>query len=138
MGLARKELSELYNWVARVAVPAVVTGTWRNLATLPAQLDIDKGYESLRQALDSAGEVTASQIGEKRIDVFLEIERLPTLAATLPNGLPFAGAVATLVAKMSDDEVLAVFRGITAAGEANPVELALEVAKLVQRAIRED
>jgi hypothetical protein len=128
-----KELRSLEDWVRTVAIPLLVIGI-RDVDPLPPQLDTTVGYDDVRAALASAGEIPAVQRLDRRIRAGIARVTVVDILATYEGG-PDRAVIQAWVDGLSDDELLEKLDRLTQVVR-NPVALAAVVRALLSEAHR--
>jgi hypothetical protein len=98
------ELRGLEEWVRTVAIPLLVIGI-HDVDPLPPQLDTTVGYDKVRAALSTAGEVPAVERLDRRIQAGVTRVSLVDILAMYGGG-PGRAVIQTWMDGLSDDELL--------------------------------
>ncbi|GIH02921.1 hypothetical protein Rhe02_09880 [Rhizocola hellebori] len=99
-----KELGYLEDWVRTTAIPILVTGT-RDHSPLPPQIDVNIGYQNLKQALSAAGFTPAEKRSERKMLASIARDGMVETLALHPDAPP-AAVIKTWAEAMNDDQIL--------------------------------
>jgi hypothetical protein len=121
------ELRDLEEWVRKTAIPTLLTGT-TDVHPLPPHLDITIGYRDFLTAVAAAGPTPAAKRAERALQAKVAREGLLKLLLSHRAAAGSTDAIARLVARLSDDEVINFF---TEAPTIDPRQLNTAIQRMI-------
>jgi len=101
-----QELAEISDWVRTQALPRLITGTEPSEPPLPTRYEITVGHQDERSAISAGSTTSATDRHTQRFSAAIVRTDLVNIIGQL-NGSPSESQIATWLAELDDDEVLA-------------------------------
>ena len=122
-------LRDLVDWVRKVAVPMLVTGTAPQTPQIPARYEITESVTNMREAIARGTQTTADTAGRRRLGGMIARRDLADLLAAMPDAPSLASALAWLES-LSDAEVLQKTEELRPSADRDPAVVAANYAAL--------